>query len=253
MKRWIWITIGIVTLGSLLFFVEFRQKRKRCEGMIVKLDDKAEYPFFTEQDIINLVSLNGVDKVEGMLFSEINLDGLEKRVMRNRLIKKCEIYEDLSGNLVVAIQQQNPVGRLISTASEAQYKDASKGGYLTDTGELIQLSSRFTARTVLLSGEFFNNAKNLKSVQGQSLSAFLKDLQQNPFWKSQIAEVIVAKDAEMTLIPQVGQHEIDFGLPNEATIKFEKLKIFYKNILPHQGWEKYRRVSVKFKNQIVCQ
>ncbi|MCU0338899.1 MAG: hypothetical protein MUE30_03370 [Spirosomaceae bacterium] len=253
MKRWIWIIGGVLVLGGLLIFTELRQKSKRCEGVIVKLDDRAEYPFFTEQDIKNLVSVNGVDRIEGMLFSEINLDGLERRVTRNRLIKKCEIYEDLSGNLVVAIQQQNPVGRLVSAASEDQAKDATKGGYLTDTGELIQLSSRFTARTVLVSGEFFNNLKNLKSPQGQNLLTFLKDLQQNPFWKSQITEVIVAKDAEMTLIPQVGQHEIDFGLPAEAMMKFEKLKIFYKNILPHQGWEKYKRVSVKFRNQIVCE
>jgi cell division protein FtsQ len=252
MKRWIWAVGAIVLVGAILVYTEFRQKEKVCQSVIVKLDENAEYPFFTEEDIQKLVSLNGLDRVEGMRLKDINLKGLEKRVLKNRLIKNCQIYQDLSGNLVVEIQQQRPVGRLISVASD-QEKQASKGGYLTETADIVQLSPRFAARTVLVSGEFFNNPHNLKTIHGLKLVAFLKDVQQNPFWKAQIAEVIVARDGEITLLPQVGQHQVDFGLPDGTEIKLEKLKVFYKTILPLKGWDKYKRVSVKFRNQIVCE
>ncbi len=253
MKRWVWVVLGVIFMGAIVFFVEIQQKSKRCKGIIVKLDENAEYPFFNEQDIKDLITLKGVDAVEGMAFSEIHLKGLEKRVMKNRLIKNCQVFRDLSGNLVVSIEQQRPIGRLVALSVSGKTLNASQGGYLTETGEMVPLSARFAARTVLVSGEFFSKKQNLANPKGQQLIAFLKALQQNPFWKAQVAEVIVANDSELTLVPQVGQHQIEFGLPDDIDVKFEKLKIFYKNILPLKGWEKYKRVSVKFRNQIVCE
>lgn len=255
MKRWVWGVLGVLVVGVLVFFVEIQQKSKRCKSVIVKLDNNAAYPFFSEQDIKDLLTLKGVDVIEGMSFSEINLKGLEKRVLKNRLINKCEVFRDLSGNLVVSIEQQRPIGRLIATASAdgLPLSASTKGGYLTELGDIVPLSSRFAARTVLISGDFFSKTQNLKTLNGIKLIAFLKELQNNPFWKAQVAEVVVAKDGELTLIPQVGQHRIDFGLAEDTEVKFEKLKIFYKTILPLKGWDKYSLVSVKFKNQIVCQ
>lgn len=253
MKRWVWAVLGILIVGAIVFFVEFQQKSKRCKGIIVKLDETAEYPFFNEQDIKDLITLKGADVIEGMAFSEINLKGLEKRVMRNRLINNCQVFRDLSGNLVVSIVQQRPIGRLISTAAPDKLLSATQGGYLTESGEIVPLSGRFSARTVLVSGEFFTKKQNLTSSNGKQLIDFLIALQKNAFWKAQVAEVIVANDSEVILVPQVGKHQIDFGLPDDFEVKFEKLKIFYKNILPLKGWDKYKRVSVKFRNQIVCE
>ena len=91
MKRWIWIILGVLVVGSLFFYVEYQQNNKRCKSVVVKLDNKAEYPFFSEQDIKDLLTVKGVDVVEGMNFSDINFKGLEKRVLKNRLIKKCDV------------------------------------------------------------------------------------------------------------------------------------------------------------------
>jgi cell division protein FtsQ len=41
------------------------------------------------------------------------------------------------------------------------------------------------------------------------------------------------------------------GIDIEA--KFKKIKIFYKEILPAKGWDTYRKVSVKYRNQIICE
>jgi cell division protein FtsQ len=34
--------------------------------------------------------------------------------------------------------------------------------------------------------------------------------------------------------------------------KFEKLKIFYREAIPYEGWDKYEEINLKFKRQIVC-
>ena len=54
------------------------------------------------------------------------------------------------------------------------------------------------------------------------------------------------------MIPQITKQKIYFGNTNDMEIKFKKLELFYKNILPTKGWNYYESVNLKFKNQIVC-
>jgi cell division protein FtsQ len=53
----------------------------------------------------------------------------------------------------------------------------------------------------------------------------------------------------------VGGQKIIFGSANsdeEVKDKFEKLKLFYKEAIPFEGWNKYEEISLKYKKQIVC-
>ena len=46
-----------------------------------------------------------------------------------------------------------------------------------------------------------------------------------------------------------------FGSANsrsEVESKFEKLKVFYKEAMPYEGWRKYDEISLKYNGQIVC-
>jgi len=38
----------------------------------------------------------------------------------------------------------------------------------------------------------------------------------------------------------------------DLEIKFKKLDIFFKEILPLRGWDAYQAVNVQYKDQIVC-
>lgn len=252
MKSKLYVIIGAVVLISLVVFAELRQRGQKCNEVIIHLDEKAEYQFFDKKQIKQLLTGYGTDHIEGMSFKELDLVKLEKRVLKNRLITKCQISKDLSGNLAVTIQQHRPIARLINYVDNEQFTNVG-GNYLTDTGAVVPLSGNFTARTLLVSGDFFRNLRNLQSTKGKNLILLLNDIAKDPFWKAQITELRVEEDGEIVMLPQVGDYKIDFGLPEDSEAKFKKLKIFYKTILPHKGWEAYKRVSVKFRNQIVCE
>ena len=59
----------------------------------------------------------------------------------------------------------------------------------------------------------------------------------------------------------LGPEGLSFKEPVTITIPLNKplgpdvseVKIFYKDILPAKGWNSYETVSVKFKDQIVCE
>ncbi len=252
MKHKIWWIVAIVLLISIVAYVEIRQHGQRCQSVIVHLDPNAEFQFFDEKEIKRLLTANGADQLEGTLFKEIDLKTLEKRVLKNRLIRNCQVIKDLSGNLIVSIQQHQPVARLINMPENDEIVSVL-GNYVTDTGQVVPISGKFTARTLLISGSFFRNLRNLYTINGKNLIELLNQINKDPFLKAQITELRVEEDGEIVMIPQVGDFQIEFGLPIETEAKFKKINIFYKTILPDKGWEKYHRVSVKFRNQIVCE
>jgi len=75
----------------------------------------------------------------------------------------------------------------------------------------------------------------------------------DPFWKAQIAQIDIAENGELILYPQVTKQYVEFGTVENMETKFKRLKVFYKNILPQQGWNKYSRINLKYKDQIIAE
>ncbi len=70
---------------------------------------------------------------------------------------------------------------------------------------------------------------------------------------AQIAQIDLDATARATLFAQVGDERIEFGKPDDLDVKFRKLKIFYKEILPRVGWNKYDRINVEYEGQVVAE
>jgi len=68
----------------------------------------------------------------------------------------------------------------------------------------------------------------------------------------QIAQLDIDIRGDFTLTPIVSRHIIEFGKAENIEAKFNKLKLFYKEGLGHHKWSKYRKINLRYKNQIVC-
>ena len=58
-----------------------------------------------------------------------------------------------------------------------------------------------------------------------------------------------------TLSVEAIEKIIEFGKAETDKVveeKFSKLKVFYKEAIPYEGWEKYKSISLKYDKQIVC-
>ena len=88
---------------------------------------------------------------------------------------------------------------------------------------------------------------------GEPLLALLQYIRESDLWRAQIAELSVDEAGDVTLWPQVGNYRIEFGKPDGVEMKFKKVKLFYTRIAPQKGWDRYHRVSVQFRNQLVCE
>ncbi|HCM77420.1 MAG TPA: cell division protein FtsQ, partial [Cytophagales bacterium] len=72
-------------------------------------------------------------------------------------------------------------------------------------------------------------------------------------WKAQIAQLDFNKAGKIFIYPQVTGQIVEFGLPENFETKFQKLMVFYKEILPQMGWTKYERVNVEYEGQVIAE
>lgn len=204
--------------------------------------------FFTDQlEVLNLLNAENTDYVLGLSVKDLNLKVLESRVEKHPFINEAQVYRDIKGNLIVKVEQAQPVARILNRNGKDQYIDKN--------GTLLPTTSRHTARVPIVEMERkFSWQHNISETEyGREVLDLLNYIDQDEFWRAQIAQVVIHKDGELTMLPQVTKQEILFGRPAGHEGKFKKLKVFYKEILPNKGWNTYSLVNLKFENQIVCE
>jgi cell division protein FtsQ len=251
-KKNIWklskVTMMIVFLLGSIGLVEKESGERTCTSIEVNIDNQFENYFINESDIIDIITNRGENRIVGVNFSELNLKSLEEELYKNKFIKKAEVYKDLTGSLMVNIDQSRPIARLMSNKMSDRY--------ISNRGEVLPLSKRYTARVMLIDGAYADNAKLYDLYEtdyGKRLMNLLHFIDKDRFWKAQVAQLTISSKGNIKIHTQVSKQIIEFGKPVDIEEKFRNLKIFYKEILPTKGWNSYDRVSVKFKNQIVCE
>jgi cell division protein FtsQ len=85
--------------------------------------------------------------------------------------------------------------------------------------------------------------------QVYALSSFIE---KDSFWSSNIEQIYVNESQELELVPRIGSHIILMGDTTNMKDKFDRLMVFYKEGLSKTGWNNYKVINVKFRNQVVC-
>ena len=226
------------TLTFGLIFVSFVYKKEN--DMI--FDISSQNSFLNSEEIFDLTN----DIINDS--SIIDLNYLEEKIKSNKFIKDIEIYNNLNNVINININQFKPYARLINNIGDDYYIDKN--------GEIFPVSNKYSERVLLI---FFKNYKNIdkeKNINffqnGNEIFKLINYINRNDFYKKQISQINVLKDGEIIMIPQITKQKIYFGNTDNMEIKFKKLELFYKNILPTKGWNYYESVNLKFKNQIVC-
>lgn len=235
----------------LMAFAEVRQNKQYCSKVDIILENHVDNHFIDENDIVSEVLLGENNLGLYKKHDSISLKAIEQKLLANPYIDKAEVSRNLSGNLKIKAILKRPVMRLV--------RPGSPGYYLTEKGERMPLSNKFTARVLTIDGVGASQiglswhgepTQNDTAVKALEL---LNKLVNNEDWKAMFTHVYINKRIELTLYPLLGADEIEFGSPIDSDEKFKYLRWYYKKIIPHRGLDSYKRVSLKFKNQIICQ
>lgn len=237
----------MVTIGALAGFASSRQQEKICEKVTINIDNEYNNYFIGDKEVRGLLTREGDRNLEGLPNQNIDLKNLENRLKAHKFVKDAEVYRELDGNIHVSVKQTRPIARIIGSDQDV---------YIDAAGNMLPLSDRYTARVIPITKSALLKSSDKGFFQdsvGQSYLSLLQFIENDQFWKAQLAQMYIDGKGKVSFLPQVGEHTIEFGKPTDIEKKFNKLMVFYKEVLPVMGWDKYKRVNVEYENQIICE
>ena len=247
-KRELKIAGVLVAVFGLIAFTERMKGDVAVREIQIKIQNLHENHFLEESDIADLMQMDH-ENLKGASLGKLNFKSIEKKIKNDPYIKEAELYSDLKGNLTVKVELRRPIARIV--------RNDGPDGYIAEDGTIMPVSEKFTSRVILLSGPFVRTLLRQRNMhqteEGTKIMTMLDMINEDEFWKAQITEFDIDGNAGITLFPQVGDEKIEFGKPENLEVKFKKLKIFYKEILPRMGWNKYKRVNLEYEGQIVAE
>lgn len=232
----------IVFIIGTLAFTSIESKNIMCTDIEVVFDD-SDLIHIDKEKLVRLVK-NADNKILNKTLDKINSEIIEDEIENIPAILTADVYKlivnekgSYKGVLVVKVKHREPVMRVIT----------SSGGYYLDKyGMRIPVSSSYTTNVLVTTGSIS------EKFAVEKLLPFVLYVQENDFWNAQIEQVYVEEDGDVLLIPLVGGHIIELGELDNYNEKLNVMRAFYKQVLVKNNWDKYEKVSLKYKNQVVA-
>jgi len=240
------LVLSLVLIGF-IGFVEKQTGFKTYQGSEISIAGVSGVYFVEEKEITKILNEAFPDLKPGLLLNEVPLKEIETRLLGHPFVKSAEAMIGQKGILNLKISQHQPIARIA--------QPMAADGYITTEGRVIPTSPSYTSRVLILEGKHAEKLMDQGDISRDmpELMDLIRFITEDEFWKAQITELEVNSRSDIRLFQQVGRQVIEFGDANDIANKFGRIEVFYQEILPRKGWNAYDRVSVKFKDQIVCE
>jgi cell division protein FtsQ len=240
------VVLGFFLIALIMFFT-LRKKSSSVKDIVVDIThlSDGESDFIKEKDIQLIIKRAFEADLSLSKVGAVDVKRVEAVLETDPFIENAEAFIDASSNL--KITQREPILRVIDN-NGLNY-------YLDKYGIRMPLSKYFSARVPIVTGAVpphVNDFLLRKKYGLKDVFLLVQRLNADPFFAPMVQQIVMDASGEFTLIPILGDQKIRIGTLDDLDEKLERLKIFYKEAMPYEGWKTYRSISVKYKNQIVC-
>ncbi len=246
MVKKIFVILGWLCLAGCIVFTVYyaytQREAVKCHSVVVNINPSSPR-FVDEAEIAAMVEKSG-EPIIGHYLALIKINKIEKKLKAFTTLNNIQIYRrvdakgfSFKGKLVVTVDERTPVVR---------FKNSTEDYYLDPDGVKIPASPRYVDRILIASGTIPD-----LTIQ-KSLLKMADFVNKDEFWRAQIEQVFIQENGELLLLPQVGDYLIEFGTPDDYELKFRNLKAVYQQGFKYLGWNKYKTISLKYRNQVVC-
>lgn len=230
----------LALLGYLVFaFIRFTKNRNepKCNKITIEVVDADKADFVTEENIRQLLVKNKINP-QGQRLSSINIAQIKQAVDKHQFVLSSVCYTKPNGELCIEVTQKLPMFRIMP--------DEGEGYYIDINGDKIP-HVQYPADVIVVTGNInYSAIKKPVTELGGIIS-------NDEFWNDMIEQVNVTSDGKWEFVPRLGNSIVALGPPQELELKLSHLKTFFEKVIPQVGWNKYKRISVEYDNQVVCE
>lgn len=206
-----------------------------CKNFEINILDNGKNLLISQTEIAEILELNKLNPI-GKTYKRVRTESIEKELLKNETIKSVECYKTLSGKVQLNVEQRTPV--FILAGSESFYVDIDKN--------IIPVSLNHAVYLPVVTGRV------TKSFATTQLFHFMSYIANDEFWNAQISQVFVHNDLKIEIVTRVGDTQIMLGSIDNFIEKLNNLFQLYTQGFNKIGWNRYSRIDLQFKNQIVC-
>jgi cell division protein FtsQ len=235
-------------VGMIWFIARNRKANTFAEGMQVNV---AELPsgdkLISDRDVrAALLKAFGAD-LENSELANLEVERMERVLESDPFVKNADVYIDQNNQLHINIDQREPLVRILDNNGNNYYLDA--------VGKKMPPSKNFAARVIVATGNVSPYTPEFLGKRKSSLKDLFnltKTLLADEFLKSFIQQIHINNAGEFILVPLIGDQKIVLGSARKLEDKLSRLKIFYQQGMPYEGWRKYETINLKYSGQVVC-
>lgn len=238
MKLFNWINIQLVLMFVLVIFLfsftsKRNENRKLSKTIITFVGDNAP---FIKQETVNKLLIENNSAVTSIQKVNLDLNKLEKNLNSHQMIEKSDVFVSIDGVLKAVVKQKTPVARVF---------DSNGSFYIDYEGDRMPLSSNFTARVPLVSGEINKN-------NNEDLAELFRVIFDDSFLKKNIIGIQIMPNGSLIMLNRNFNYQIDFGNLNNVERKFKNYKAFFQKAVLDSSLYKYKKIDLRFTEQVVC-
>ncbi len=252
---WVAIAAGVVVMMG---FANESHKVKQCLGITCRIDYRGSQPLISGNDLMAQITQK-FGKLQTKTIGEVDVTGITAFLKKNPYLENTDVLITVEGDVMIKADQCMAVIRYYTAEGQEHYLDRN--------GRIMPVNSAYPYKTLIASGNIdspLKDGKNIYSVPDSNklLRDKLKSLYDihklagiisaDSTLKALIEQVYITNNRKIQLVTKAGSHIVYMGDTTDAAEKLENLMSFYKQGLVKTGWNKYGKLNLEYKNQVVC-
>ncbi|WP_116105086.1 cell division protein FtsQ/DivIB [Lewinella sp. IMCC34191] len=244
---WIFVALAVVALAISAISERESAHISAIRPEVIPLEDGAN--LVEAEELMELLSASFTKSLDQLKLSDVDVERVEEVLESQAFVGDAEAYVDADLVLNISVRQRVPLLRIIA--------DNGQNYYLDREGIRLPLSQNYTVRVPVVTGNVVPWSEDYREKPDHQLGQLmaLGDLlRHDPFLAALIEQIDITDTGELVLAPKVGDQVVYLGRYDEemTPARLERLKIFYREGLPYEGWRKYRSFDLRYADQVVA-
>ena len=223
------LVLSLIFSIGVLYASNLKNNSRIIDKIHLKILPKSSY--FISADSIR----NTINKYILTSKDSISLSKIEQEIDKNTYVEKSQVYMKIGQELNVDIKQKEPIARVITADSIF---------YLDKNSNFMSLSKLKSSNVPLIFG--FSEYSDLKYLTEISLM-----IKNDEFLNKNISQIFIKDDQKIDLKMRGNNTIIEFGNNNRLKNKTKNLKAFYNRAISKNEIDKYKKINLRFENQVV--
>ena len=225
------LIILILIISVLLYYSANLSNSNRKIKSIEITITPAKLNFISNDSVLKMVN-----KYTLLSKGNIYLSKIEDKINKNNLVQNAEAYILPNQKLYLDIKQREPIARIFTNDSVF---------YLDKNSDFMNLSNLQSVKVPLIFG--YSKGSDLKYLT--KISLLIKN---DDFLSNNISQIIILENQHINLRFRHSNTIIELGNNFDLENKIQNLKAFYTRAYAINEVDKYKKLNLKFENQVVA-